>query len=642
MSYNESNIKVLNEIEAVRMRVGMYLGNGADGFHHGIYEIIDNAVDEHLAGYGNLIKVIFMKDGYIQVQDSGRGVPFGINKETGKDTLEVIFTKLHAGGKFDNGGYIKTGGLNGVGATVTNFCSEEFIVQVKRDKSRALRKFSNGVPVGDIKVVPYKEKDTGTIIRFKLIPEIFDYNGKIDIKRIVEKCEIPCFLNKDLTFELIDARTDKEKTRVIHYPNGILDYLYEISTQEEIADPIVLEDLVADVYNENDEVESTVEINLGMLFTKSETNKTLCYANMIPNKDGGVHFEGYKRALINSINENLIKKKIMDRNEKPFTYKEISEGMVSIISVMVKDPKFKNQTKDELTNNELKQPITDAIYNSLMKYFKKNDELLQIIYNRVSLTRRANEAASRARKTVVSKGSSIFNTSLPGKLSDCQKGAEYSELFICEGDSAGGSAKQGRDSRFQAILPLRGKILNIEKVSIDRVMNSEAIQSIIDSLGCGIVPNCDPSKCRYDRVYIMTDADVDGDHIRTLLLTFFYRYMKPLIDNEMVYMAQPPLYKLTYKKQLKYLYSDEELKNETKELIAEDIKYNIQRYKGLGEMNPDQLWETTLDPDNRKEIPLKLGNVAETDKIINKLMGEYPELRKEFIMENAKFATLDI
>lgn len=642
MSYNENNIRVLNEIEAVRMRVGMYLGNGSDGFHHGIYEIIDNAVDEHLAGYGDLIKVIFMKDGYIQVQDSGRGVPYGINKETGKDTLEVIFTKLHAGGKFDDGGYIKTGGLNGVGATVTNFCSEEFIVQVKRDGHKALRKFKNGVPVGDIKIVPYDGEDTGTIIRFKLLPEIFDYNGKIDIKRIVEKCEIPCFLNKNLKFELVDARTDKEKVKVIHYENGILDYLYEISSQEEIADPIILEDLEAEVFDENGEHESVIDINLGMLFTKSESNRTLCYANMIPNKDGGVHFNGYKQAVINSINENLLRKKIMDRKEKPFTYKEISEGIISIISVMVKDPKFKNQTKDELTNTEFKKPIENAVYNALNKYFKKNDDVLQSIYNRVSLTRKANEAASRARKSVVSRGSSVFNTTLPGKLSDCQKGAEYSELFICEGDSAGGSAKQGRDSKFQAILPLRGKILNTEKVNVDKVMNSESIQTIIDSLGCGIIPNCDPSKCRYDRVYIMTDADVDGDHIRTLLLTFFYRYMKPLIDNNMIFIAQPPLYKLTYKRQLKYLYSDEELRKETKELKSNNINYNIQRYKGLGEMNPEQLWETTLDPNNRKEIPLKLGNIAETDKIMNKLMGGYPELRKEYIMENAKFATLDI
>ncbi|AGM24590.1 DNA topoisomerase (ATP-hydrolyzing) subunit B [Spiroplasma chrysopicola] len=636
-TYNSNSIQVLEGLEAVRKRPGMYIGaTNIRGLHHLVWEIIDNSIDEALAGYCDKIEIIINDDESITVKDNGRGIPTGIHSKTKVSTLETVFTVLHAGGKFDSDTYKISGGLHGVGASVVNALSNYLKVEVNRDGEKYLMEFYNGGKI----LSPIQKVGTtneqGTTVTFKPDPEIFKETTIFNFSTIEKRIKQLAFLNKGLNISLLDHR-DEENTFVeYNFKNGIKDYVSELN--KTIGLP--LNDIF---YVEG--TEENIMVEFGLQYNDSYTENFFSFCNNINTHEGGTHEEGTKLALVRELN-NYIKnnKGNKNNNEEKYTWDDIKEGLTVIISVRHPEPQYEGQTKTKLGNSEVKKIVSNIVGKGLASFLLENPEDSKNIFEKIALSLKARIAAQRAKESTRRKNA-MESFSLPGKLSDCEtKNAEIAELYIVEGNSAGGSAKAGRDRKFQAILPLKGKILNVEKASQLKVFENNEINSIITALGAGIKEEFNGKKLRYHKVIIMTDADVDGSHIRILLLTFFYRYMKDLIENGNVYIAQPPLYKIQNGNNVKYAYSDLELGEYKEELKAKKINnFTIQRYKGLGEMNPEQLWETTMDPTNRVLLKVSVNDAFDANLICTELMGENVEPRKKFIKENAKYVkNLDI
>lgn len=633
--YGDEQIQVLEGLEAVRKRPGMYIGTTASrGLHHLVYEIMDNSIDEALAGYCDTIKVIINKDNSITNIDNGRGIPVGMNHKMGIPTVEVVHTILHAGGKFGGDGYKVSGGLHGVGASVVNALSEWMEVTVHRDGKQYRQRYERGKPVTKLEIIGDSDH-TGTITKFKpdsLIFEetVFDY--EVLLKRFRELA----FLNKGLTIHLIDDREKEPKETVLHYEGGIISFVQYINQNKDV----LHEDVI---YFEGSK--ENAEIEIAMQYTDTYVENVFSFANNIPTTEGGTHVTGFKSAITKVINDYARKYNILRENEKNLSGEDVREGITAIINVKLMDPQFEGQTKTKLGNADIRS-LTEAVIGEKLQYFlEENPKTAKIIIEKSITSFRAREAARKAREMTRRK-TALESTSLPGKLADCQeRDPRLCELFIVEGDSAGGSAKQGRDRKFQAILPLWGKMLNVEKARQDKVYGNEKLTPVITALGAGFGEDIDLDKLRYHKIIIMADADVDGQHIRTLLLTFMFRYMKPLVEKGHVYIALPPLYKVKKGKEEVYVYNDRDLQK----LMAEkgwekgDSNITIQRYKGLGEMNSEQLWETTMNPKTRKMLKVDLHDPVTADEIFTILMGEKVEPRKDFIHKYAKLVSnLDI
>ncbi|MEG2972938.1 MAG: DNA topoisomerase (ATP-hydrolyzing) subunit B [Clostridium sp.] len=623
-NYGASEIQVLEGLEAVRKRPGMYIGSTSSrGLHHLVYEIVDNAIDEALAGYCDNIEVSILKDNIIRVKDNGRGIPTGMHPKMNKPAVEVVFTVLHAGGKFGGGGYKVSGGLHGVGASVVNALSEYLEVEVRRDNKVHFQRYERGNVLSDMKITG-DCKDTGTIVTFKPDHEIFEtlvYEYDILAQRLRELA----FLNKGIKITLTDEREEENRVEVFHYEGGIKEFVKFINKKKDIVheDPIYIEGLKDDVM-----VEISLQYNTGY-------NETiLSFANNIDTTEGGTHVVGFKTALTRVINDYARKYNILKDSDKNLSGEDTREGMTAVISVKVTNPQFEGQTKTKLGNSEVRGIVESICGDKVSSFLEENPHVSKIILEKSLMASRAREAARKARELTRRKNV-LDSMSLPGKLADCsEKDPKLCEVYLVEGDSAGGSAKQGRSRAFQAILPLRGKIMNVEKQRIDKILASDEIRNMITAFGAGIDKEFDVSKLRYDKIIIMTDADVDGAHIRTLLLTFFFRYMRPLIEEGHVYIAQPPLYKVSKGKNSFYTYSDAELELRLNEIGREGVE--IQRYKGLGEMNAEQLWDTTMDPDTRTLLRATIEDAIKADDIFTVLMGDKVEPRREFIQENAK------
>ena len=632
-SYDESDIQVLEGLEAVRKRPGMYIGTtSARGLHHLVWEIVDNSIDEALAGFCNEIKVILEKGDIVKVIDNGRGMPTGKHAKTGKSTVETILTVLHAGGKFGGGGYKVSGGLHGVGASVVNALSEWLEVHVYREGHIYYQRFEKGgVPVGDLKIIGDCD-DTGTIVSFKADPLIFNETTIYDYDTLNQRIRELAFLNKGLKLILEDHRNEPYKKNEYHYEGGIKEYVAYLNRNktaihEEI---IYVEDEIDDI-----------KVEVGMQYNDGYQPNIYSFCNNINTHEGGTHEEGFRLALTRVINNYAKNNNFLKKDDESLNGDDCREGLTAIISVKHPDPQYEGQTKTKLGNSEVRKIASNIISEALDKFLLENPDTASIIMNKAIVASHARMAAKRAREMTRRK-TALDSIALPGKLADCSsKDPSECEVFIVEGDSAGGSAKMGRDRRTQAILPLRGKILNVEKARLDRILGNAEIRSMITAFGTGIGDEFDISKLRYHKIVIMTDADVDGGHIRILMLTFLYRFLKPLIEEEFVYAAQPPLYLLKHGKEEHYLYSDYELEK-LKEDLGPNAKYNIQRYKGLGEMNAEQLWETTMDPENRLLWQIDLDDAMQADAMFDTLMGEKVEPRREFIQEHAQEAELDL
>ena len=632
-SYDESDIQVLEGLEAVRKRPGMYIGTtSARGLHHLVWEIVDNSIDEALAGFCNEIKVILEKGDIVKVIDNGRGMPTGKHAKTGKSTVETIVTVLHAGGKFGGGGYKVSGGLHGVGASVVNALSEWLEVHVHREGHIYYQRFEKGgVPVGDLKIIGDCD-DTGTIVSFKADPLIFNETTIYDYDTLNQRIRELAFLNKGLKLILEDHRNEPYKKNEYHYEGGIKEYVAYLNRNktaihEEI---IYVEDEIDDI-----------KVEVGMQYNDGYQPNIYSFCNNINTHEGGTHEEGFRLALTRVINNYAKNNNFLKKDDESLNGDDCREGLTAIISVKHPDPQYEGQTKTKLGNSEVRKIASNIISEALDKFLLENPDTASIIMNKAIVASHARMAAKRAREMTRRK-TALDSIALPGKLADCSsKDPSECEVFIVEGDSAGGSAKMGRDRRTQAILPLRGKILNVEKARLDRILGNAEIRSMITAFGTGIGDEFDISKLRYHKIVIMTDADVDGGHIRILMLTFLYRFLKPLIEEGFVYAAQPPLYLLKHGKEEHYLYSDYELEK-LKEDLGPNAKYNIQRYKGLGEMNAEQLWETTMDPENRLLWQIDLDDAMQADAMFDTLMGEKVEPRREFIQEHAQEAELDL
>ncbi|MGJ7044716.1 DNA topoisomerase (ATP-hydrolyzing) subunit B [Thermoanaerobacterium thermosulfurigenes] len=621
-TYGASQIQILEGLEAVRKRPGMYIGSTSSrGLHHLVYEIVDNSIDEALAGYCKNIDVIIHKDNSVSVIDDGRGIPTDIHPQTGKSGVEVALTVLHAGGKFNNDVYKVSGGLHGVGLSVVNALSKNLEVIVKQNGKVYQQKYERGVPKTDLTVIGETD-ETGTTITFSPDGEIFE-TLEYDYDVLSQRLRELSFLNKGVKIRLVDERDGKED--VFHYEGGIVEFVKYLNRNKEVLHP-------EPIYMESKS--DTYEVEVAMQYNDSYTENIFSFANNIDTREGGTHLIGFKTALTKVINDYARKFNIIKENDKNLQGEDVREGLTAIISVKLMNPQFEGQTKTKLGNSEMRSIVDSVVTEKLTAFMEENPSLSKVILEKATSAARAREAARKARELTRRK-SALESTSLPGKLADCsEKDASKCELYLVEGDSAGGSAKMGRDSKYQAILPLRGKILNVEKARLDRILSSDEIKAMITALGTGIGSDFDISKLRYHKVVIMTDADVDGSHIRTLLLTFFYRFMRPLIENGNIYIAQPPLYKIEKNKKVYYAYSDKELDNILKEIGREN--YNVQRYKGLGEMDAEQLWDTTMDPEKRTMLKVSLDDAIAADEIFTILMGDKVEPRREFIEKYAK------
>lgn len=630
--YDEHQIQVLEGLEAVRKRPGMYIGStSSKGLHHLVWEIVDNSIDEALAGYCDEIILTIEEDNSITVTDNGRGIPVGIQEKMGRPAVEVILTVLHAGGKFGGGGYKVSGGLHGVGASVVNALSTELEVYVHLNGQIHYQKYERGVPSFDLKVIGETDR-TGTTIHFKPDPEIFTETIEYDYDTLASRTRELAFLNRGIKLIIEDKRVENRRNEY-YYEGGIKSYVEHLNKSKEVIhdEPIYIEGEKEGIY-----------VEIAMQYNDGFASNLYSFANNINTYEGGTHESGFKTALTRVINDYARKSNIFKDNDSNLSGEDVREGMTAIVSVKHPDPQFEGQTKTKLGNSEART-ITDSLFSEhLEKIFLENPVLAKKIVDKGLMAARARLAAKKARELTRRK-SALEVSSLPGKLADCSsRDPQISELFIVEGDSAGGSAKQGRDRHFQAILPLRGKIINVEKARLDKILSNNEIRTIITALGTGIGEEFDISKARYHKIVTMTDADVDGAHIRILLLTFFYRYMRPLIEAGYVYIAQPPLYKISQGKKDHYVYSDKELEERLAQL-PQVPKPGIQRYKGLGEMNPEQLWDTTMNPETRTLLQVSLEDAIEADQTFDMLMGEKVEPRRLFIEENAIYVkNLDI
>ena len=636
--YDASQIQVLEGLEAVRLRPGMYIGSTAkEGLHHLVWEIVDNSIDEALAGFAKHIQVYIEKDNSITVVDDGRGIPVVFQEYTGRPAVETVFTVLHAGGKFGGGGYKVSGGLHGVGSSVVNALSTQLDVHVHKNGQIYFQEYRRGEVVADLEVVGTTDR-TGTTVHFTPDPEIFTETTEFDFAKLDKRIQELAFLNRGLQLSIVDKREGLEQTKDYHYEGGIASYVEYLNENK---DPI----FETPIYTDGEMDEITVEV--AMQYTTSYHENVVSFANNIHTHEGGTHEQGFRTALTRVINDYAKKNKILKENEDNLTGEDVREGLTAVISVKHPNPQFEGQTKTKLGNSEVVK-ITNRLFSEAFSDFLlENPQIARRIVEKGILASKARIAAKRARE-VTRKKSGLEISNLPGKLADCSSNdPSKTELFIVEGDSAGGSAKSGRDREFQAILPIRGKILNVEKASMDKILANEEIRSLFTAMGTGFGADFDVEKARYKKLVIMTDADVDGAHIRTLLLTLFYRYMRPIVEAGFVYIAQPPIYGVKVGSDIKeYIQPGVNQEEELQAALARHSegrsKPTIQRYKGLGEMDDHQLWETTMNPENRLMARVTVDDAAEADKIFDMLMGDKVEPRRDFIEENAVYSTLDV
>ncbi len=628
-NYNAEQIQVLEGLEAVRKRPGMYIGStGQDGLHHLVYELVDNSIDEAMSGFCDYIEVNIEEDNVVSVKDNGRGIPVETHRKMDKPTVEVVMTQLHAGGKFGGKGYQVSGGLHGVGASVVNALSEWLIIKVAwKDGKIYQQKFEKGVPVQDLKELENEEVNsgfsTGTTITFRPDPDIFDEINFL-YKKLSQRLKELAFLNKGITIKIKDTRGEEKRENEYCYEGGIVSFVKYLNRNQ---NPLYEKPLYIEKKEEDKEVEISIQYHNG--FNK----RIFSFANNINTREGGTHLSGFKSALTRTVNDYARSKEHLKEDDDNFKGEDVREGITAIINVKLKEPQFEGQTKTKLGNSEMRGFVDSAVSRNLRTYLEENPEVGRIIVEKAIKASRARKAAQKARDLTRRK-SALISTALPGKLADCSsKNTEKTELYIVEGDSAGGSAKQGRDRNFQAILPLRGKILNVEKARLNRILNNNEIRALITAIGTGVSDDFDIEKVRYGKIIIMTDADVDGAHIRTLLLTFFYRYMQPLIENGNIYIAQPPLYKVKKGRKEEYLYNDQALYEYRQEYGEKS--FSLQRYKGLGEMNPEQLWKTTMNPENRVVLQVQIEDAIMADETFTTLMGDKVKPRREFIQNNA-------
>ena len=620
--YGANQIQILEGLEAVRKRPGMYIGSTSSrGLHHLVYEVVDNSIDEALAGYCSHIEVTIHKDNSITVTDNGRGIPVDMH-ESGMPAVEVVLTVLHAGGKFGGSGYKVSGGLHGVGVSVVNALSTKMDVKVKRDGKVYGISFAKGVTQESLKVIGQTE-ETGTSVHFVPDADIFD-EIVYDYDTLRHRLRELSFLNRGITIILTDERGEEVRKETFYFEGGISSFVEHLNRNKEVINP-------EPVYFNG--TKDTTVVEIAMQYNTSYSENIYSFVNNINTEEGGTHLAGFRSALTRAANDFARRQGIIKNNEDNLVGEDIREGLTCVISIKLREPQFEGQTKTKLGNSEVRGIVDSIVTEGLSEYFEENPIISKKIIEKSIMASRAREAARKARELTRRKNA-LEVSSLPGKLADCSvKDPEQAEIYLVEGDSAGGSAKQGRDRRFQAILPLRGKILNVEKARLDKILNNEEIRTMITAFGSGIGAEFDITKRRYGKIIIMTDADVDGAHIRTLLLTFFYRYMKPLIENGHVYIAQPPLYQIRKGRSHWYTYSDEELAKKLDEIGRDGIA--VQRYKGLGEMNPEQLWETTMDPEKRTVLQVQLREAEEADAIFTILMGDKVEPRRRFIEEHA-------
>lgn len=635
--YDASQIQVLEGLEAVRKRPGMYIGStSSEGLHHLVWEIVDNSIDEALAGFATEIQVIVEKDNSITVTDNGRGIPVDIQNKTGRPAVETVFTILHAGGKFGGGGYKVSGGLHGVGSSVVNALSKKLEVKVYKNGQIYYQEFHRGKVTGDLKVIGETELQ-GTEVHFEPDSEIFNETVEFSFDKLATRIRELAFLNRGLHISIEDRRPEEPVVKNYHYEGGIKSYVEHLNASKDVLFP-------EPIYLEGQQQDINVEVSIQ--YTDSYHTNLMTFANNIHTYEGGTHEAGFKTALTRVINDYGHKQKLMKENDDNLSGEDVREGLTAVVLVKHPDPQFEGQTKTKLGNSEVRT-VTDRLFSEhFAKFLMENPSIGRRIVEKGMLASKARQAAKRAREVTRRKGA-LEISNLPGKLADCSsRDPEKSELFIVEGDSAGGSAKQGRSREFQAILPIRGKILNVEKASMDKILANEEIRSLFTAMGTGFGEEFDVSKARYHKLVIMTDADVDGAHIRTLLLTLFYRYMRPVVEAGYVYIAQPPLYGVKQGKNIRYVQPGEHAEEELQEVIdslPQSPKPSVQRYKGLGEMDEHQLWQTTMNPENRLMLRVSIEDAIEADQVFEMLMGDHVEPRRAFIEENAHYVqNLDI